>query len=397
MSMPNPNLDVLASGLQVLLATAGASLDDIRAYIATAEVDAPDVSLHPVLSGSSGRGNVAEDLARANAEYELKLQLPADILSCPRLDDPDLSRRRLVVRPGYGDVELRTVTQFDVKIMKKWVKANALANAAAQNRRRVEAGKPPLLRDGRGAEENFVAAVRCLYTAAADNGLVPKGCSPAATVAKPKRNTKLTRRPMSDSELQDVWVTWSAAGRDPELWALVYRLMMQTATRRIGCINLRLAHLIPHRQSLKLRQKGNKFAEFPVSADLLADLDAFATSRGSTKPEDPVLRQKGRCRRTGTVNPPLTDRCFDRAAERVQEMHEWAKVGGWGPHWLRHHVAALAEEHGGSPCKMAILDHEPNGQSQIYGRANFEQLAWVVAQMTGSPHPLAQRPPWIAG
>lgn len=110
-----------------------------------------------------------------------------------------------------------------------------------------------------------------------------------------------------------------------------------------------------------------------------------------------MLRQKGRCRRTGAVNPALTDRCFDGAVARIQQAHKWARVGGWSVHWLRHHVAALVESIGGRPCKMRILDHEPNGRTELYGRAPFEQLAWAVAQMTGSPRPLAERPPWIAG
>lgn len=128
----------------------------------------------------------AEDLAKVNAEHHLNLQLPADILACPRIDDPDPSRRRVVVHPGHGDLQLRRVTQFEIMILKKWVKANALANAAEQNRQRAAAGKPPLRRDGLGAEENFVAAARCLYTAAAANGLVPPSCSPTCALSPPR-------------------------------------------------------------------------------------------------------------------------------------------------------------------------------------------------------------------
>jgi len=42
-------------------------------------------------------------------------------------------------------------------------------------------------RDGRSAEEHLVAALRCLYQRAVDDGLVAGADDPARKVAKPRR------------------------------------------------------------------------------------------------------------------------------------------------------------------------------------------------------------------
>ena len=110
-----------------------------------------------------------------------------------------------------------------------------------------------------------------------------------------------------------------------------------------------------------------------------------------------MLRYRGKHRHTGQQNPPLTGRRFDTLHDRVHSQHRWASLAGWSSHWFRHHAAAQIESIGGRPCKMRILAHKPNGQTDGYARATFEQLAWAVATMTGQPHPLAQRPPWITG
>jgi hypothetical protein len=54
-----------------------------------------------------------------------------------------------------------------------------------------------LRRNGRGgssAEENFVAAMRCLYRRAVDNGYLTEADNPAAKVAKPRRQEATVAR-----------------------------------------------------------------------------------------------------------------------------------------------------------------------------------------------------------
>lgn len=320
------------------------------------------------------------------------LELTEDIHTQPR----DASGR-LIVKAGHGQQQLGDVTQSDVQILMKWIGANARANAAEQDRVRLLPGRLVTRQTGKSAQENFVGAVGCLYVAAANDGLVPIGYSPAKAIKKSARHRKIWRRPLADTELRDVWITCSTTGNDPELDALIVRVQLETSSRQEGCINLVLGHLDDDRQSLWLDQKGDKLTEIPVTATLLRDLRAFAVSCGATGPGDHVLRQKSRHRNTGEQYPPLTSRRCDNIHERMREQQGWANRGTFTPHWLRHHTAATIEAIGGRPCKMRIMDHQPNGQTDTYGPAIFEQLARAVAVMTGEPHPFAQRPPWIVG
>lgn len=426
----NPNLAMIAPAVLAMLESSGTSIEDLAAHLAgmaaatpkdAAALERSTVAAFVNEARRAGKpGSVksytpywrvlafgirlpsswtperidtyAADLAAANRDQKLGLELPGDIHAQPRTDDG-----RLIVRAGHGHQQLGEVTQSDVQVMMKWVGAHARAKMIEQDRDRHVKGRPFTRHDGQRAQENFITAIRCLYAAAAENKLVAPGYSPAKAIKKPPRHNRITRRPLADTELRDVWITCSTTGNDPELDALIVRVQLETSCRQEGCINLVLGGLDDERQSVWLSQKGDKLQEFPVTATLLRDLRAFAISRGASAPEDHVLRQKARHRHTGEQFPPMTSRRFDNIHERVKEQHHWANRDSFSSHWLRHHTAATIEAIGGRPCKMRILDHQPNGQTDTYGPATFEQLAWAVAVMTGEPHPLAQRPPWITG
>ena len=332
-----------------------------------------------------------DDLAAVDAEQHLGLALP-ELATCVRD-----ARGRLIVFDGHGDRPLSKVTHFDLQELLRWVGANARAKARAQDRARDAAGRPPTRKTGKSAQENFIAATRALYEAAADNQLVPSGYNPAASLKKPARSGEVTRRPLTDAELRDVWTTMATTGDDPELDALVFRLMLETASRQEGCLNLRLKDLDDHFRAVWLDQKNDRLEKFPVSARLLADLRAFAASRGARGPDDHVLRQRRRNRASDDPHPPITARRFNTIHTRVTQQHEWARLAEWSSYWLRHHAAAQVERVGGRPCKMRLLDHLPNGQTDGYGRADFQELAWVIGQVTGDPHPQARQPGWVTG
>lgn len=416
-------LETIAPAIQQLLASSGLTLDEIAAHVADPNSATPTTTVAEAVAAAIealSPGTVktyrtywrllsdgitvpdtwdddrleryVEDLAAVAKERKYSLRLPENIHAGPRLDNG-----RLVVNPGFGDAPMASVRPFDIEILVKWVGANALAQAMEDDRRRAAKGQPPKRRHGKGAQENFIAATRSLYNAAQANGLVADGVNPAAKVSKPARSSQPTRRAMTDQELADVWKTITTTGDDPALDQLIFRLQLETASRQEGCINLRLRHLDLERQSIWLDQKNDELAEFPVTDSLMRDLLDFAHSRGATDPSDHVLRYKHKHRHTGQPHPPLTGRRFDTIHDRVHNQHRWANLAGWSSHWLRHHTAAQIESIGGRPCKMRILAHKPNGQTDGYARASFEHLAWAVATMTGQPHPLAQRPPWITG
>jgi hypothetical protein len=56
-------------------------------------------------------------------------------------------------------------------------------------------------RGGRSAEEHLVAALRCLYQRAVDDGLIGEADNPARKVAKPRRLPS-TRRAVPDTRLR---------------------------------------------------------------------------------------------------------------------------------------------------------------------------------------------------
>ena len=58
-------------------------------------------------------------------------------------------------------------------------------------------------RGGRGAAENLVAALRCLYRHAEDDGLIGERDNPARKVGKPRRLPS-TRRAVADTRLAEI-------------------------------------------------------------------------------------------------------------------------------------------------------------------------------------------------
>jgi integrase/recombinase XerC len=90
-------------------------------------------------------------------------------------------------------------------------------------------------RDGRSAAEHLVAALRCLYQRAVDDGLIAEADNPARKVAKPRRLPS-TRRAVPDNRLAQINEVAATTGDDPELDTLLLRLHTETACRRGGAL-----------------------------------------------------------------------------------------------------------------------------------------------------------------
>jgi integrase/recombinase XerC len=99
-------------------------------------------------------------------------------------------------------------------------------------------------RGGRSAQEHLVAALRCLYQRAVEDGLIAEADNPARKVAKPRRLPS-TRRAVPDTRLAEINQAAATTGDDPELDTLLLRLHTETACRRGGALALRLADLDP--------------------------------------------------------------------------------------------------------------------------------------------------------
>jgi integrase/recombinase XerC len=97
-------------------------------------------------------------------------------------------------------------------------------------------------RGGRSATEHLLAALRCLYRHAEDDGYIDSTHNPARKVAEPRRLPS-TRRAVSDTHLAEIQRAAAGRGNDPDLDSLLVRLHIETACRRAGALALRLGRV----------------------------------------------------------------------------------------------------------------------------------------------------------
>ena len=86
----------------------------------------------------------------------------------------------------WGDRRLDEPTPSEIRQLMAYVKTHVVARRNA--------------RGGRSAQEHLVAALRCLYQRAVDDGLIAEADNPARKVAKPRRLPS-TRRAVPDTRL----------------------------------------------------------------------------------------------------------------------------------------------------------------------------------------------------
>jgi hypothetical protein len=160
---------------------------------------------------------------------------PADLAAVPQPRTPVPTFAEYVpvvsaaVTPGtrraYGSYWNRVVEQWggrrldepspsEIQQLMAYVKTHVVARRNA--------------RGGRSAEEHLVAALRCLYQRAMEDGLIAEADNPARKVAKPRR-LPTTRRAVPDTRLAEINETAAATGDDPELDTLLLRLHTETA------------------------------------------------------------------------------------------------------------------------------------------------------------------------
>jgi integrase/recombinase XerC len=113
------------------------------------------------------------------------------------------------VTEQWGERRLDEPTPSEIKQLVAYVRANVVPRRNA--------------RGGRSAAENLIAALRCLYKRAEDDGLIEERDNPARKVAKPRRLPS-TRRAVADTRLAQINQVAATTGDDPELDTLILRL-----------------------------------------------------------------------------------------------------------------------------------------------------------------------------
>jgi site-specific recombinase XerD len=283
--------------------------------------------------------------AKSRPTYATGLRLLAQTLGERRLDDvrlTDLERLRNDVR---HDVGLRTVQR------------------ARATGRALRAYDPDVY--GKGAAENLVRGVRFFFTYACASGHL--GSSPAEHLRAPRR-PQAPERPLTESELTEIWRVAVGSGKDPMLDELLLTFLRHTAARREGCLNLAIDHLHQTRRSVTLTEKNGETRELPLSRWLLEQLRELAESRGATRPGDRVFRY-----RTGT---PLTRRHFNALFDRIDRHVDWTEALDVGAHWIRHTTLADIAAVSDLRVAAAFAGHAPASLGVIgrYTQVTFDDL-----------------------
>lgn len=240
-------------------------------------------------------------------------------------------------------------------------------------------------RGGRSAAEHMVAALRCLYRHAHDDGYITESDRPTRCVAKPRRMVS-ARRALPAHHLSEINRVAATTGNDPELDTLILRLHMETACRRGGALALRPADLDREQCLVQLREKGDTIRWQPVSPTLMKALIKHC-ERGSQSTEQLLRYKNGR---------PISGRRYDYLWARIGKHLPWVATQQVTSHWLRHTTVTWVERHYGYAIARAFAGHsEPTantGSTLTYVRASIYEVAQALSALTGETHPLVLDP-----
>jgi site-specific recombinase XerD len=238
-------------------------------------------------------------------------------------------------------------------------------------------------RGGRSAAEHLIAALRCLYRHAEDDGLITEADNPARKVAKPRRLPS-TRRAVPDTRLAQINQAAATTGNDPDLDTLLLRLHTETACRRGGALALRPADLDPEQCLILLQEKGETVRWQPVSPTLMGRLLHHSQERHAPR-DGQLLRYRS--------GQPITSRRYDHLWARIGTCLPWVRTQQISMHWIRHTTLTWVERNFGYAVARTYAGHTDSGgdtgATSTYVRASVHEVATALAALTGEPHPLA--------
>jgi len=274
----------------------------------------------------------------------------------------------------WGGRRLDEPTPSEIRQLMAYVKTHVVARRNA--------------RGGRSAQEHLVAALRCLYRHAQDDGLIAEADNPARKVAKPRRLPS-TRRAVPDTRLAEINQAAATTGNDPELDTLLLRLHTETACRRGGALALRPQDLDPDQCLVLLREKGETVRWQPVSPTLMAHLQQHAQDRHAPRGGQLLRYASGQ---------PITTRRYDHLWTRIGRHLPWVATQQISTHWLRHTTLTWVERNFGYAVAHAYAGHTDSGgdagATSTYVRASVSEVAAALAALAGEPHPLATPEEW---
>lgn len=284
---------------------------------------------------------------------------------------------------------LRTYSPYWRRIREVWGDRTLDAPTVLELRELVEQTRQQALvrknsRGGRSAAEHMVAALRCLYRFAEDDGHLPPSGNPGLRLKKPRRLPS-PRTSLSSQHLAQIAAAVSNSGPDPVLDILIIRLHLETACRVGSALALRPSDLDPTHCLVRLFGKNGTIHWQPISPTLMQALMDHRARGANENPESPLLR-----RSTGRR---ITRRYYDRLWQRVSKQVPWVEIQQVSTHWLRHTTLTWVERSFGYAVARAFAAHAApsgiSGTTLLYSKATQEEVATALSAMTGEPHPLA--------
>jgi integrase/recombinase XerC len=315
---------------------------------------------------------------------------PADLQQPPpaRPPAPTFAEYIPIVSAAVGVGTRRVYESYWNRVVDQWGSRRIDDPGASDIKQLVEQVKAGVVtrrnaRGGRSAAEHLIAALRCLYNHAIDDGHMTEADNPARKVAKPRRLPS-TRRAVPDTRLAEINHVAAATGNDPALDTLLLRLHTETACRRGGALALRPSDLDPDQCLILLREKGETIRWQPVSPTLMRTLLRHIEDRPAAPDTVSLLRY-----RTGK---PVTARRYDHLWSRIGRHLPWVATQQISTHWLRHTTLTWVERNFGYGVARAFAGHAEGtgdaGTTTTYVRATLQEVAAAVATLTGEPHPL---------
>jgi integrase/recombinase XerC len=292
-----------------------------------------------------------------------------------------------VVRAAVPDGTRRVYGSYWNRIMEHWGSRRLDEPTTTEIQQFAEHVKTHVVsrrnaRGGRSAAEHLIAALRCIYRHAENDGHITRADNPALKVAKPRRMPS-TRRAVPDTRLAEINDIAATTGNDPALDTLILRLHTETACRRGGALALTPADLDPDQCLLRLREKGETIRWQPVSPTLMAHLQHHAQQRHAPANGQLLRYTNGR---------PITPRRYDHLWVRIGQHLPWVATQQISTHWLRHTTLTWVERNFGYAIARAYAGHTDTGNAgttATYVRASLAEIATALAALTAEPHPLA--------
>lgn len=317
---------------------------------------------------------------------------PIDLLAAARPRDtvPTFTEYVPRVRGAVSEGTRRVYGSYWNRIVARWPDRRLDEVRATDIRQLIEDTRVSVVvrrssRGGRSATEHLIAALRCLYRHAEDDGLIDPGSNPARKVAKPRRLPS-TRQAVPDERLAEIHHAAATTGDDPALDTLLLRLHVETACRRAGALALRPQDLDPDQCLVFLREKAGTVRWQPVSPTLMAHLQQHAVERQAVRGEQLVRYASGR---------PITRRRYDHLWTRLGSALPWVAAQQVSTHWLRHTTLTWVERNFGFAVAHAYAGHTDGigdgSSTSTYVRANVQEVAAALAALTGEHHPLAEK------